>query len=345
MSVKVASNRFIVPSFAGFYQQLISEVSSFQELGNRLVRIAERSQALRQSDTVKEAALALSNIPIKEYQLIGQYYLGWYAYRKGENPRRTFEAVAEKSKTYRAQALIMLAAVEARKHDYKSELYYFTEAMKLSDDLTTFTKTSRGIAVTKAKEGFHQQALKTLENLIPLLKYSQPHVYYDCLNSFAVELGEVGRKDEARNISRVVLASPFIHAYPEWSETAQDLREASRSFVFIDSPPAPRNVLQMPAFERDGMEYPAWAGSPGQVLDLELWKSDMAKGKKGKGNGGKRIDEMTVSDMGMRMMEIFVMLSDEKRRELITAAEKILATPTKPKPDKPKPDPDDTEGA
>ena len=49
---------------------------------------------------------------------------------------------------------------------------------------------------------------------------------FDYLNSLAVELGEVGRKYEARNVIKHVLESPFTIAYPEWLETADDLKEA-----------------------------------------------------------------------------------------------------------------------
>jgi hypothetical protein len=51
------------------------------------------------------------------------------------------------------------------------------------------------------------------------MRSSQPHVYYDYMNSFAVELCEVGRLEEAKNVSLIVLASPFAPAYPEWRET------------------------------------------------------------------------------------------------------------------------------
>ena len=66
MSVKVASNRLINFSskwnYLGFYQQLIGRLSSFQELGSRLVIEAEIAQAQRQIDKVDEIGLLLSNL-------------------------------------------------------------------------------------------------------------------------------------------------------------------------------------------------------------------------------------------------------------------------------------------
>ena len=94
MIVKTTSNLFITSSFtvAGFYQQLIGGMSSFQELGNSVVKIAEQAQAFRQYDRVKEAAQILANIPIKQYQTIGHYYLGLCEYRKGKSPKEMFRA-------------------------------------------------------------------------------------------------------------------------------------------------------------------------------------------------------------------------------------------------------------
>ena len=296
MIVKTTSSRFITSSLrAGFYQQLIGGMSSFQELGNRVVKIAEQAQAFRQYDKVKEAAQILANIPIKQYQSIGHYYLGLCELRKGKNPKDMFERVAEYAPArYRVLAMHSLAAMEARNHDYESELAWLVESLKVHPSVDSL----RGIAIVKAKEGDHRHALKDLERFYPLARYVPPHLYFAYLNSLAIELGEVGRKYEARNVIKHVLASPFAFAYPEWLETAQDLREANRSFVAIStSPLKPRNVLTMPTLERDGAEFPEWAGQPARVVNYQQWKQRMAKKKKR--NGDKPVDQMDVKDMLM----------------------------------------------
>ena len=106
-----------------------------------------------------------------------------------------------------------------------------------------------GIATVKGREGFHQSALTDMESLIPILRYAEPRLFFDLLNSYATELGTVGRLNEARNVSSIVLASPFIHAYPEWRETAEELKPANRSFVAIN-PLTGRNVLRFTPAER-----------------------------------------------------------------------------------------------
>ena len=315
-------------------------MSSFRELGNTVVKVAEQAQAFRQYDKVKEAAQILANIPIKQYQIIGHYYLGLCELRKGESPKEVFEQVAEYAPAkYRAFAMHSLAAMEARKQVYESELAWLVESLKVNPSVDTL----RGIAIVKAKVGDHRFALKDLERFYPLARYAPPHLYFAYLNSLAIELGEVGRKYEARNVIRHVLASPFAFAYPEWLETAEDLREPNRSFVAINtSPLKPRNVLAIPAFGRDQGEPPAWAGQPALVVSYQDWKGRMAKKKK---NGNKPVEQMTDSEM---MIEIMNRYTSDKttsadRRKIYIAVMKALSEPDKP--DTPESPDDETPGA
>ena len=98
-------------------------------------------------------------------------------------------------------------------------------------------------------EGFRKSALIDLENLVPIIRHVEPRLYYDFLNSYAFELGEDGRKEEARNVSRIVLASPFTFAYPEWQETANELKEPNRSFVAFRY--IPRKARPMPEHKHE----------------------------------------------------------------------------------------------
>src|SRR5215216_5341873 len=100
MTVKVASSRFIESSitrFGALYQHVLKSISSFQKLGDRLIQEADAAQSFRHIDTVEEMGYLLSNIPIKEYQLIGQYYVGLAGSLKGETPRTLLEEVVEYS--------------------------------------------------------------------------------------------------------------------------------------------------------------------------------------------------------------------------------------------------------
>ena len=244
MSNKTAKNFFMVPplemEFAGFYQGLLRGVTSYQQLGNRLIRQGEQAHAFRQFYKVKEVGRMLSNIPIKSYQAIGHYFLAVAFNNKGngdqDEARRLFELAAETAPMqYKGKAILSLGAVSFNTSDFDSALYYFKETLKMSKVSIASIEAIRGMALLNAIEGSHTQAIRSIESILPVIKHTPAHTYFDILNSYAVELGEVGRKDEARNVIRHVLASPFIHAYPEWKETAQELKEPNRLFVSVPS--------------------------------------------------------------------------------------------------------------
>jgi tetratricopeptide (TPR) repeat protein len=137
--------------------------------------------------------------------------------------------------TYQARALLSLGNLEAANQNLSSEAQYYLEAFKASHDLSTKVEAARGIAVIKAKEGYHKHAVSDFERFLPLAARCDAITYNLYLSSLAVELGEAGRKDEARNVSRIVLASPFTHAYPEWRETADALKEPNHSLITVPS--------------------------------------------------------------------------------------------------------------
>ena len=84
------------------------------------MRTIEAAHSYREIETVNELGQILSLHPIKEYRLIGEYYLGWCAYRNGEDVQSVFEKVLETSQTYKTKALWSLAAIESSKGNYEA---------------------------------------------------------------------------------------------------------------------------------------------------------------------------------------------------------------------------------
>lgn len=257
----------------------------------------------RELSRLEEVASMLCNLPIKEFRLIGQYYKGLHARRMGQNVSGVFEKVAEESRTYKARALMSLAAIEGRKGNYDGEHDYFTEALKTADNPSLIVEVSRCIAVVKAKEGFHPQSLKDLEKTSPLLRYANSHVRCQYYNSCAVELCEVGRLEEARNLSNIVLASPYVFAYPEWRETADDIAlkayRQSRSSVAV-----PREVVIQDNIVRlpERASIPTFQDEPGRVLYPD-WESMVKKDK----NGDKDPEipkDASIADMMIMVMNL-----------------------------------------
>jgi tetratricopeptide (TPR) repeat protein len=252
MSKPTAASRFILPlsetKSVELYQGLLRGISSYQQLGNRLIHLAEQAHAFRQFDRVREYGQILSHIPIKHHQAIGHYFLAVAANSKGngdqDEAKRLFElAVDTATDTYKVKSIMSLGALSFHRKDFDSALYYYQETVRAGKLSATSLHAIKAISVIKAIEGSHAQAVKDLESILPAIRYTPAHIHCDILNSYAVELGDMGRKDEARNIMRVVLASPFAFAYPEWRETAEQVQRTNRSFVAVN-PSQSGNVLR-----------------------------------------------------------------------------------------------------
>jgi hypothetical protein len=296
MSKQTDTNLFIVPPLAkhaGFYQQLFTGIATYGELGNRILRRIKAAHAFRQVEQVRELAKILVNIPIKEYQLIAQYYLVWSQCRKSKYDTEALERIIEQTQTYKAKALISRAAFEVYKGDMAHALYFYTEALRTNPTLSDYIKASTGIATVKSMEGFHDLALKDLENLLPVLRHAEPLNYFEVANSYAVELGEAGRKDEASNVIKHVLASPFALVYPECEETARDLKEPSRSFVSVPSIEA--EPVEIEAIEAHHASEPDQE-QPATVLAFPTLK-EASKPQKPERLTPQELADLTLNDM------------------------------------------------
>ncbi|HEX5731519.1 MAG TPA: tetratricopeptide repeat protein [Blastocatellia bacterium] len=212
-------------------------IEGFQYLGRRLAAIARYALLSRQMDVVEQVSQIMLALPISdEFRNLGLYYransLSWQ--KDFNQARQLFESIVEKAKPeYRARTLQCIGATYFDSGQPDAALPFYISAGKIAAncDLLTLAESQRMIAVVRSIHGDHKQALALLENLFPLVraigKY-YPAAYYVFLNSFAVELGEVGHINEAKAVCSIVLASPFASAYPECAETRDEL-EAKRT--------------------------------------------------------------------------------------------------------------------
>jgi transposase len=222
MSKTTDSSLFMVSPFAryaaGFYQQLLRSTGSYEAFCNRLILVGEHAHALRQFDQVNEIVLLLSNVPIKRYQAIGYYFLAVAANSVGngdqDKAQELFElAVDTAPDTYKVKSILSLGALAGNKGDIDSAFYFYQEVAKSEGLGLSGLEAMRGIAVMKAAEGYHQSAIIDLEKILPTFRFTPPHVYLDCLNSYAVELSEVGRSYEAEKVSSLVLREAMSKGY------------------------------------------------------------------------------------------------------------------------------------
>ena len=280
----------------------------------------------------------LANLPLKPYQAIGHYFLGVAANSKGngdhDEAKRLFELVASRAPdAYKVKSILSLGALAFHKRDFDSALHYFRETARAGSLSVAGLQAIRGVGILKAIEGSHAQAVKDLETILPIIKHAPAHIYFDILNSYAVELGEVGRKDEARDIMRVVLASPFAPAYPEWRETAEELRPARRSFVALSS--TYYNILSLPA--RKTSAEPSAQPLPATVFNFAKLKQKIVKEKQDR-NRARQLDYMSLRDLGFKLLEITTQYRPTKRqlRAIVDFALNLLTYPTDPdEPGKP----------
>lgn len=245
MSKQTESSLLIVSPFkrTEFYQQLLSGITTYQQLGSRIHEQIRTAHACNQMKRVRELARMLVNIPVREYQLIGQYYLVWCKCREREYQSEVLERVAEQSQTYKAKALISRAAFEVYQGNPESALGFYAEALKPNPTVSDFIKASTGIATVKAIEGYHASALRDVENLLPLLRHAEPLTYFQAMNSYAAELIEANRLSEAENAILIAVSSPFGPFDPEWHNTLLEVRSKRKRHSTI--------AFSRPAVERE----------------------------------------------------------------------------------------------
>jgi tetratricopeptide (TPR) repeat protein len=215
------------------YQQLLAGVVSYEALGRHILTQIEAAQAFRQVERVRELAGILINIPIKEYQLVAQYYLVWCKCRENYFPIELLENIIDRTSIFKVKALSCRGTVEWYKGNNEVAMYFYNEALKASPTVSEYIDLSKAIAVLKSQEGFHKSAIRDLEKLLPITRHAEPLIYTLFLNTYAIELSLAGRLDEAENASVIAASSPFGPYYPEVQETLFDIRSTRKRPRYI----------------------------------------------------------------------------------------------------------------
>lgn len=210
-------------------------------------------------NALREASSVLMNLPIDAARQIGLYYHALAINRDGH--RNEAEALLETLVAlletlvdhapinYRARAIQTLGANHHDKGQLDEALRFQFEALRVASDKRAHSWQANLLAhleiatVTSLKED-HKGALAVLESISPLVQVvsrQNPLYFYFYHNELAVEFGELNRLAEAESASAIALKSPFASAYPEWSETRQELEakrtSATPSIVAINCAP------------------------------------------------------------------------------------------------------------
>jgi tetratricopeptide (TPR) repeat protein len=204
---------------------------AFRELATNLIRIAEHSIGLRDMQTLAQVAEILVNFPLQDARQAGSYYYALVMKRKGQTDeaQTLLEQIAESpTDSYRARAMQTLGVMHHEHSELDEAGRFYLEAIRVGEehDLITAISPRLTISALKSMEGDHRGALADLENLLPLMQLvarQVPFYFYVYHADLAYELGEVGRVAEAEVVCAIALASPFASAYPEWSETRDEI--------------------------------------------------------------------------------------------------------------------------
>jgi tetratricopeptide (TPR) repeat protein len=287
-----------VPSYARLLTRLLHEAKHSLVQSEGLIQLADSLYARREFELLESVGKMLLQIQSKPRGGAGEYYLALAAKNKGFTKESLlFLEITATSvdPRFRARAFSTLGAILREQNRLDESLRLRLQAFRvaISNDYCEpliMVEAQRAIAILKSINGDHEGALGTLEAILPFAKIIQreyPGLYYDVLNSFAVELGEVGRVDEAFGAVNISLASPFAAAYPEWLATRAELierergRRASRSFVAVDRILEGANVLPfalMLAKAKEGVRQAR--DGLGSLQRIDNWKMNTKQPKK-----------------------------------------------------------------
>jgi hypothetical protein len=338
-----------------FYQQIglghLKAIHKKQELislGKRLVLLAQHAFDARQKEGLEQISQLLMSLPLPgQFRSIGLYYHSFKLKREGslDEARTLLENLTGKvPHWYRGRVIMSLAALHFDSGVFESSLPLYLEANRAASadnwqDLYTIAQAQKQIAIFKSLNGDHIGAVAHLENLYTFtLKAGSlyPSAWLDYLNSLAVEFGEIGRIQEAKNICKILLASPPAGAHPEWQETSDDIEMKgykSRSSVgFTQGRITHRgikaeNVLHLPMPEF----MPRSAGSStgrAKILNYTDWKKRMVKGPSGNEKDGRDVAEVSDRHMLLKIVELASTddLPDEALCAMVKALERIVKT-------------------
>lgn len=259
-----------VVSHVGFLQNTVvsrlahaaSSRQLFNELAQKLIRLAEHAFSLRDVDALQATSRVLINLPIAGAMQIGQYYQAITISRIGQTDEALslLEAAAENAPpVYRARAIQTLGSIYHRQGRLDEALRLYPEAVRLAStengrDLLTTLMVNLEISCIKSEMGDHKGALTDYESLSPLVRIvrqQNPLYFYLYHNELAIEFAELGRIAEAEAACAIALASPFASAYPEWTETRDEIAakraSATPSVVAVNrAPEAAASTLAEP---------------------------------------------------------------------------------------------------
>lgn len=222
----------------------------------QLIQAAESCYCLKNTKGQYELGAILKTFP-KPLSFIGDYHQVAHLYKQGHKDKalEILDLVRNFApREYQGKSLLTVGGIHQLEGDYDEAMKVRLVASK-SETLSVVLDAALGIAALLGARGKHANAVEYLEGILPLASKLGPvPLYFDLLNSYAVELGEQGKTDEALKVIKPVVSSPYVSYYPNWLETQQEIEgKSKRSIVSFNS----SNVVEFPMSDKVRIEQPA----------------------------------------------------------------------------------------
>jgi hypothetical protein len=237
--------------------------SDLQSLGCGLIEIARRAHLLREQPVLQWACRKICDLPLPSR--VQSVYRCYSVYREAQSPEQSRGILAEVADHaavgFRERAILGIGQSYFESADFLDAAYFYAEAAgaSVSTDVFVQAEACRTMAACRGALGDHRGALGDLQKLWPVihsLSRTYPTLYYDYLNSLAVELGELRKFAEARAAIAIALSSPFAAVYPTWRETKREIEEAAAKELPKRSPAYVIVVPAAPTAARPGRQGP-----------------------------------------------------------------------------------------
>jgi tetratricopeptide (TPR) repeat protein len=322
-----SSSEDVVDPAAQFYQAIVRNLIRGMLAESQiayLIAVLEQARSERKFEIVDALAGVLIEARIStSVQGVGLYFKGLALTNQGklvEAHSILDRAAATAAAPFSSRALISIGAVAALSSEPEIQRESYIRASRSTDPFTLL-HAHKMIAVLESGDGNHRASIQQLEGMFSFARsYSAfyPHSYYDYLNSLAFEMAEVGRLDEARQVSQTVLASPLARLYPECHETRAEIelrrQRGSRSVVSI-RPLQETNVLE---FRMRGDQHKPARSRTGFGALLNFPEKAMAKKKESKG-----LSAMSTQEKQKEAIRL-LLYDDDTDEEAVDAVLKVL---------------------
>ena len=215
----------------------------------QLARIADQAYALRRIKAVELASQIMLALPVSSHaKTVARHYQSLCLYKSGyfEDAREHLDDLleGELDPRLRSRALVAKAATYFDVGEIDQSLLLYVEAGQVARDCepSVLMTSLRMAAVIKSIHGDHDHAAADLESLVSIGCRLRDHdSYCALLNSYAVELGEVGQIEQGLNVASKIASFAAIH--PEVRETITELQSKlptrKHSVVVIHRPTEP----------------------------------------------------------------------------------------------------------